>query len=114
MQRERKDNEDQRVQPHFQNNLLNEEKEVEELEYEDLDQSIYNLEEESYENFLTKDQYQNSEIFDDFYTSPANIYQTDPKNSYNLRSGARKVAQIPKKKVVSPTKQWPDPSLEKK
>ena len=114
MQRERKDNEDQRVQPHFQNNLLNEEKEVEELEYEDLDQSIYNLEEESYESFLTKDQYQNSEIFHDFYTSPADIYQTDPKNSYNLRSGARKVAQIPKNKVVSPTKQWPDPSLEKK
>ena len=49
MQRERKDNEDQRVQPPFQNNLLNEEEEVEELEYEYLDQNINHLEEESYE-----------------------------------------------------------------
>ena len=37
IQRERKDNENHRVQPPFQNNLLNEEEEVEELEYEDLD-----------------------------------------------------------------------------
>ena len=37
IQRERKQNEDQRVQPHFQNNLLNEEEEVEELEYENMD-----------------------------------------------------------------------------
>ena len=89
IQRERKDNEDQRVQPPFQNNLLNEEEEVEELEYQDWDQNINHLEEESYEIFLTKDQYQNSEFFDDFYTSPADIYQTYPKNSYNLRYGAR-------------------------
>ena len=46
IQRERKDNENQRVQPPFQNNLLNEEEEVEELEYEDLDQNFNHLEEE--------------------------------------------------------------------
>ena len=68
IQRERKENEDQRVQPPFQNNLLNEEEEVEELEYEDLDQSTNHLEEESDEIFLHKDQYQNDEFFDDFYT----------------------------------------------
>ena len=45
IQRERKDNEDQRVPPPFQNNFLNEEEEDEELEYEDLDQNINNLEE---------------------------------------------------------------------
>ena len=48
------------------------------------------------------------------YTSPADIYQTDPKRSYNLRSGAKEVAQIPKKKVATPAKQWLDPSLENK
>ena len=63
IQRERKDNEDQRVQPSFQNNLLNEEEEIEELGYEDLDQNINHLEEESYESFLTKYQYQNLEFF---------------------------------------------------
>ena len=46
IQRERKDNEDQRVQPPFQNNLLNEEEGVEDLEYEDLDQNINHLEED--------------------------------------------------------------------
>ena len=44
IQRERKDNEDQRVHFPFQNNLLNEEEEVEELEYEYLDQNINHLE----------------------------------------------------------------------
>ena len=79
IQRERKDNEDQRVQPPFQNNLLNEEEEVEELEYQDRDQNINHLEKESYVSFLTKYQYQNYEFFDDFYTSPAPIYQIDTK-----------------------------------
>ena len=102
------------MQPPFQNNVLNEEEEVEELEYEDLDQNINHLEEESYESFLTKYQYQNSKFFYDIYTSPADNYETDSKNSYNIRSSARQVAQIPKNKVVAPTKQWPDPSLEKK
>ena len=60
---------------------------------------------------LTKDQYQNYEYLDDFYTSSGNVYQTDPKKSYNLRSSARNIAQSPKKKVVAPTKQWHDPSL---
>ena len=35
IQRERKENEDQRIQTPFQNNLLNEEGEVEDIEYED-------------------------------------------------------------------------------
>ena len=46
IQRERIDDEDQRVPPSFQNNLSNEEEEVEELEYEDLDQNFNHLEEE--------------------------------------------------------------------
>ena len=75
MERERKDNEDQRVQPPFQNNLLNEEEEVEELEYEYLDQNINHLEEEWHESFLTKAQYKNSGYFDDFsYSYPTDIY----------------------------------------
>ena len=105
IQREGKDIEDQRVQPPFQNNLLNEEDEVEVLEYEHLDQNI-NPKEESYEFFLTKVEYQNYEYFDDFsYTSPADIYQKDPKRYYNIISGAKQVVQIPKNKVSSPIKQ---------
>ena len=37
IQRERKENEDQRIQPPFKNNLMNEEGEVEDIEYDDLD-----------------------------------------------------------------------------
>ena len=46
IQRERKENEDQSVQPPFQNNLLNEEEEVEELEFKYLDHNINHIEEE--------------------------------------------------------------------
>ena len=81
MQRERKDNEDHRVQAPFQNHLLNVEEEVEELEYEYLDWNINHLEEESYEIFLTKAQYKNYGYFDDFsYSYPTDIYQTYPKS----------------------------------
>ena len=48
-------------------------------------------------------------MLEEFYTSSYDIYQTDPKNSYNLKSGARQVARIPKNKVATPTKQWPNP-----
>ena len=84
--------------------MLNGEEEDEELEYEYLDQNINNLEEATYEIFFTKDQYQNSKYFDDFYTASAEVYQTDPNKSYNLRYGAKQIAQSPKKKVVAPAK----------
>ena len=92
--------------------MLNAEEEVE-LEYKDLDQNINHIEEESSESFLTKTHYQKSEYFDELiYTSSVDIYQAYPKLSYNLRYGANQVPQILKKKVVSPIKQWHDPSLE--
>ena len=112
IKREKKENEDQRIQPPFQNNLLNEEGEVEDIEYEDLDQNINHLEDELYERYLTKDQYQTFELLEDFYSSSNDIYQTDRKKSYNLRSGVKQVVQNPKKKVAA--KRYPDPSLEKK
>ena len=112
VQREKKENKDQRIQPLFQNNLLNEEGEVEDIEYEDLDQNINHLEDELYEIYLTKDQYQNFELLEDFYSSSDDIYQTDPKKSYNLRSGVKQVVQNPKKKTMA--KQYPDlPSVKK-
>ena len=68
----------------------------------------------SAEGFLTEDEYLNSEFF------YANVYQTEsdlvpqisaeicqsePKNSINLRSGPKKVSHIPKNKIVSSPKQ---------
>ena len=41
-------------------------------------------------------------------------YQTEPKKTLNLRSGAKQVVQNLKKKVVVPPKQQYDPVLEKK
>ena len=110
IERERKESEDQRIQPLFQNNLLNEEGEVEDIEYEDFDQDINHLEDELYESYLTKDQYLNAEILED--CSHDDIYQTKPKNSYNLRSGVKQVFQNPKNKVMA--KQYPDLPSEKK
>ena len=64
---------------------MNEEGKVEDIEYDYLYQSINHLEDELYDSFLTKDKYQNSEILEDFYASSNDIYQTEPKKSYNLR-----------------------------
>ena len=109
IQRERKESEDQRIQPPFQNNLLNEEGEIKDIEYEDFDQDINHLEDESYESYLTKYQYLNAEILED--CSHYDIYPTKPKNSYNLRYGVKQVVQNPKKKAVA--KQYPDLPSEK-
>ena len=90
--------------------MLNEEGEVEDIEYEDFDQDINHLEDELYEIYLTKDQYLNAEILE--HCSHDNIYQTEPKKSYNLRYGVKQVFQNPKNKVMA--KQYPDLPLEKK
>ena len=95
IQRERKENEDKRIQPPFQNNLLNEEGEVEDIEYEDFDQDINHIKDELYESYLTKDQYLNAEILEDY--SHDDIYQTETKKSYNLRSRVKQVVRNPKK-----------------
>ena len=87
IQRERKENEDQRIQHPFHNNLLNEEGEVEDIEYKDFDQDINHVEDELYEIYLTKDKHLNAEILEDY--SHDDIYQTEPKKSYNLRSGVK-------------------------
>ena len=68
----------------------------------------------SSEGFLTENDYLNSEFFDaNVYQTEsdlgpevsANICQSEPKRSINLRSGPKHVSQIPKKKTTSPPKQ---------
>ena len=44
----------------------------------------------------------------------ADIYQTDPKKTLNLRSGPKQVIQNPRKKLILPPKHQFDPVLEKK
>ena len=90
--------------------MLNEKGKVEDIEYNDFYQDINHLEDELYESYLTKDQYLNAEILE--HCSHDDIYQTEPKKSYNLRSGVKQVFQNPKKKVVA--KQYPDLPSEKK
>ena len=43
----------------------------------------------------------------------AEVNQTEPKKTLNLRSVPKQVVQNPKKKVVVPTKQQSNPVLEK-
>ena len=54
---ERSNTDDQRLQPHFQNNLVDEIEEIEEVEMEDLDQEINHLEDESSYLYLSKFDY---------------------------------------------------------
>ena len=63
--------------------------------------------------FLTEHEYQNFEFFDaNIYQiesdlNPqvsADIYQSEPKKTTNLRSGPKEVVHIPKKKTCPPPK----------
>ena len=70
IQRERKENEDQTVPLDLQNNMINETKQGEDMQEEDLNQDMNYFGEFSAEGFLTEDEYLNSKFFN------ANVYQT--------------------------------------
>ena len=69
IQRERRDNEDQIIQPHFQNNLIGDDEsyEVDEREVENLDEHEHDIdqfEDDFFSHFLTKSNYQYSNMVD--------------------------------------------------
>ena len=73
--------------------------------------------------FVTEEDFLNSEYYDvDVFETEndlnieviADIYQTDPKKTLNLRSGPKHVVQNPRKKIILPPKQQSNPVLEKK
>ena len=69
------------------------------------------------EGFVTEEDFLNSEYYDTYVfetkndlnlevaAMTADIYQTDPKKTLNLRSGPKQVIQNPRKKVILPPKQ---------
>ena len=62
IQRERRENEDQRIPPPLQNNVTNEVEESEDGKYEDSNKEINYFGDSLSEGFLTEHDYQNSEF----------------------------------------------------
>ena len=77
----------------------------------------------SSKGFLTEYDFQNFEFFysniyqeeNDFCPKvSAGICQSEPKYSYNLRSGPKQVSQIPKRKTTPPAKKLSNQTQEKR
>ena len=77
------------------------------------------------EGFVTEEEFLNAECYDaDMFETEddldlkmtaitVDVCQNELKKTVNLRSGPKQLVQIPKKKVVFPTKQQSDPVSEK-
>ena len=87
--RDRRNNEDQKIQPPFQNNLLQDDDsyEINEMEIKDLEPDIDQLDDVSSSQFLTKSEYHNAKMVD--YQEMQEMQQ----NSYGHRSGMKQATQ---------------------
>ena len=94
--------------------MIDEDEEGEGMQDEELNQDMNYFGELLADGFITEDEYLNSEFFDanvyqiesELVTQvSAEICQSEPKTSINLRSGPKQVAQISKKKIVLSPKQ---------
>ena len=116
IQRERRENEEQRIQPPFQNNHVRDDEsyEIDEGELEDLEEqehSISQFDDDS-SHFLTKADYHYAIVLDHYEKndyqqemSMPEICQEIPQKSYGLRSGVKHVAQAKKIVKIVPAKQ---------
>ena len=115
IQREKRDNEDQSVQPPFQNNLIREDEsyEVDEREVEDVeDLDIDQFDDGSSSHFLTRFDYQYAKIANyhesnnfEQVTCMPKIYQEIQHKSHGLISGIKKATQGKKNARNVPAKQ---------
>ena len=98
IQRERRENEDQRVPPPLQNNVADEEEVDEELRFEETDQDMNHFGEGFSGGFITEEEFLNAEYYDAymFKTEDASelekttvtvaVCQNEVKKTVNLRS----------------------------
>ena len=121
LRRDRKNNEDQKIHPPFQNNLIQDDEsyEIDEVEVEDMEPDIDQLDDVSSSHFLTRSDYHYAKMVD--YHETYNfekgsympeIYQEMQHTSYGLRSGIKHAAHGKKNARNVPAKQGL--SLEKK
>ena len=99
IQRDRQENEEQRIQPPFENNNVRDD-EIHEGEIDDLEEqehTISEFDDDSSSHFLTKVDYHYATILDhyeenDYQMSMPEICQEIPQKSYGLRSGVKHAA----------------------
>jgi hypothetical protein len=110
MQRERRNHEDQRIFPPFQNNAVEDTEESDDVE----ENSTANLDgTELPTSHLTQQEYEDSLISNQFDDQEEEIFQNEPQKKYNLRSkqsGSKPNAQTQIKKTNTPAKQGPSKS----
>ena len=109
--------------PPLPNNVTDEGEEEEDGQFEDTNQDINHFGEVLSEGFLTENDYLNSEYYvanifqiknDLGLEVAADICQSKPKRTIDLRSGPEQVAQNPRKKAVLPPKQSCSQTQEKR
>ena len=115
IQRDRWENEDQRIQPPFQNNNVRDDEsyEIDEGELDDLEAEEHNIsqfDDDSSSHLLIRSDYQYaSEIDhyegDDYQMSMPEVCQEIPQKSYGLKSGVKHAAQTKKLVKALPLKQ---------
>ena len=111
--------------PLLQNNVADEEEVDDEVIFEDTNQDMNHFGKGLSGGFVTEEEFLNAECYDaDMFETEddlglkktvvtTDVCQNELKNTVNLRSGPKQVAQISKKKVVVPAKQSSDPVTEK-
>ena len=91
--RDRRNNEDQKIQPHFHNNLVQNDEcnEIDELEVEDLDPNIEQLDDMPCSNFLTRYEYQYAKVSDyhekddfEYVSHIPDIFHAIPHKTFGL------------------------------